>query len=317
MNARRRLSIALVAALGLCTGLGAPQAQAQAQLDLKVGYIPAGIYAYFWRASEAKYFAQENLKVELVPMAGGGVVIPALQAGSIQFGISDALGVINARNNGINVKYVSLNFAQAADDPVHAVMTNDPGVKSAKDLVGKNVATNLRYNTDWTMMREWLRRNGVDPNRVNFQEVPFPDMLGAVRNGTLGAAGMVEPFYTLGGNQGFRVLGHYFTDVKSPVLFTGILATEDYIRKNEPVVERFVRAVNRAIDDFNRDPQIARQTIGANTKIPPEVVKTMRLGRWSTQSSLADMQFWIDAARKEGIVTSSSIRVEDMVWQKR
>lgn len=314
MNTRRRFSIALAVALGL--GTAAPQALAQNPVELKVGYIPAGIYAYFWRANEAKYFAQENLKVDLAPMAGGGVVIPALQAGAIQFGVSDALGVINARNNGINVRYVSLNFAQASDDPVHAVMTNDPNVKSPKDLAGKNIATNLRYNTDWTMMRAWLRRHGVDPNKVNFSEVPFPDMLGAVRNGTLVAAGMVEPFYTLGANQGFRVLGHYFTEVKSPVLFTGIVASEDYIRNNEAVVERFVRAIHRAIDDFNRDPKITRQTIGANTKIPPAVIEKMRLGRWTTSSSLADMQFWIDAARKEGLITSSNVKVEDMIWQK-
>jgi len=317
MNARRRFSIALAAAVGLGTCLGASQTLAQNTVELQVGYIPAGIYAYFWRANEAGYFAQENLKVDLKVMAGGGVVIPALQAGSIQFGVSDALGVINARNNGIDIKYVSLDFAQASDDPVHAVMTNDPNVKSPKDLVGKNVATNLSYNTDWTMMREWLRKNGVDPTKVNFSEVPFPDMLGAVRNGTLAAAGMVEPFYTLGANQGFRVLGLYFTDVKSPILFTGIVSSGDYISKNPAVVERFVRAINKAIDDFKRDPNIARQTIAKNTKIPPEVVEKMHLGRWTTNSSLADMQFWIDAARKEGLITSSNVRVEDMVWKGR
>ena len=317
MNARRKFTIALAAALGFGTGLAATPSLAQQPVELKVGYIPAGIYAYFWRANEAGYFAQENLKVDLTVMAGGGVVIPALQAGSIQFGVSDALGVINARNNGIDIKYVSLDFAQASDDPVHAVMTNDPNVKTPKDLVGKNVATNLRYNTDWTMMREWLRKNGVDPNKVNFSEVPFPDMLGAVRNGTLAAAGMVEPFYTLWQNQGFRVLGHYFTDVKSPILFTGIVSSGDYICKNPQVVERFVRAINKAIDDFNRDPNIARQTIAKNTKIPPEVVEKMHLGRWTTNSSLADMQFWIDAARKEGLITSSNIKVEDMVWKGR
>jgi NitT/TauT family transport system substrate-binding protein len=316
MNARRRFGIAL-ATLVLGSGLGTPQALAQDTVEVKVGYIPAGIYAYFWRANEAKYFAQENLKVELTVMAGGGVVIPALQAGAIQFGVSDALGVINARNNGIDIKYVSLNFAQASDDPVHAVMTNDPSVKSPKDLVGKNVATNLRYNTDWTMMREWLRRNNVDPSKVNFSEVPFPNMLGAVRNGTLAAAGMVEPFYTLGANEGLRVLGHYFTDVKSPVLFTGIVSSGAYIAKNGAVVERFVRAIHKSIDDFNRDPKIARETIAKNTKIPPAVIEKMRLGRWTTNSSLADMQFWIDAARKEGIITSSGVKVDDMVWKGR
>ena len=77
-----------------------------------------------------------------------------------------------------------------------------------------------------------------------------------------------------------------------------------------------MRAIHRAIDDFNRDPKIIRQTMAANTKIPPAVLEKMRLGRWTASSSLADMQFWIDAARKEGLVTASNVKVEDMVWQK-
>ena len=77
MNARRRFTIALAAALGLGTGLCAPPSLAQNPVELHVGYIPAGIYAYFWRANEAGYFAQENLKVNLTVMAGGGVVIIA------------------------------------------------------------------------------------------------------------------------------------------------------------------------------------------------------------------------------------------------
>src|SRR5258707_7369484 len=126
---------------------------------LRVGYIPVGIYSYFWRARDAGYFKDARLEVELVPMAGGGQIIPALQSGSLQFGISDALGVLNARNAGIPVTYVSFNFAQASDDPVHAVLVTDPLIKSPADLKGKAVATNLSYNTDWTMMREWLRKN--------------------------------------------------------------------------------------------------------------------------------------------------------------
>jgi NitT/TauT family transport system substrate-binding protein len=142
--------------------------------QLKVGYIPVGIYGYLWRARDAGYFQEENLEVELVPMAGGGQIIPALQSGALQFGISDALGVLNARNGGIPVTYVSFNFQQTAESPVHAVLTMDPAIQSAADLAGKSVATNLSYNTDWTMMREWLRKQGVDINSVTFREIPSP-----------------------------------------------------------------------------------------------------------------------------------------------
>ncbi len=304
------VATALVAA---ASTLSPPMAQAQEITKLRVGYLPVGIYAYFWRARDAGYFKDENIEIELVPMAGGGQIIPALQSGALQFGISDALGVLNARNGGIPVTYVSFNFQQTSADPVHAVLTLDPEIKSPADLKGKAVATNLSYNTDWTMMREWLRKNGVDVKSVTFREIPFPDMLPALRNNTVAAAGAVEPFVTLGKEQGARVLGHYFTDVQSPNVLSGIVAMLPYVEKNKDLVQRFVRAVNRAIDDF-KDPAVARETIGNNTKIPPAVIEAMNLGEWQTKVPPETMQFWVEAAKKEGIVHSGA-DLNSLIWQ--
>jgi NitT/TauT family transport system substrate-binding protein len=309
------IAASLVAACGKSGGDQAPAEDKNQVTKLKIGYIPIGIYAYLWQARDAGYFKAQNLDVELVPMAGGGEIIPALQSGSLQFGISDALGVLNARNGSIPATYVTFNFSQASDDPVHAVMTNDPNVKSPADLAGKTVATNLSFNTDWTMMREWLRKNGVDPKSVKFQEMPFPDMLGALRNKTIAAAGVTEPFYTQGEASGIRVLGHYFTDVKSPVVLSGVVALDPYIKKNPAVVKRFVAAVDRAVEDFKSDPQNARKAIAANTKIPAPVVEKMHLGHWDTSTPVEDMKFWVDAARKEGIL-KTNVDPKDLLWHK-
>jgi len=306
-----------VIALAMSLSMLAPRDAAQAQEEmtkLKVGFIPIGVYSYFWRGRDAGYFKNEKLEVELIPMAGGGQIIPALQSGALQFGITDALGVLNARNGGIPVTYVSFNFAQASDDPVHAVLTMDPNVKTGADLKGKVVATNLSYNTDWTMMREWLRRQNIDLKTVTFREIPFPDMLAALRSGTANAVGATEPFITLGKAQGARVLGYYFTDVKSPVVFSGVAAMLPYVRQNEDVVRRFVRALNRALDDY-KDPKIVRQTIAANTKVPPAVIEKMGLGRWEKNMPPETMQFWVDAAKKEGIVNATA-DLNSLVWQE-
>jgi len=310
-------AIAVLAAAGAVAlaPAGAAHAQDAGVTKIRVGYIPIGIYSYFWRARDAGYFKDEKLDVELVPMAGGGQIIPALQSGALQFGISDALGVLNARNGGIPATYVSFNFSQASSDPVHAVLTVDPAIKTAADLKGKSVATNLSYNTDWTMMRAWLRKQNVDLKSITFREIPFPDMLPALRNNTVAAVGATEPFITLGKEQGARVLGYYFTDVQSPVVLSGIVGLLPYVESNKDVVRRFVRAINRALDDYS-DPAIVRKTIAANTKIPPAVVEKMGLGKWQANVPPEQIQFWVDAAKKEGIV-SSTADLKSLVWQDK
>lgn len=304
------VSSVVVAVIATAPAVAQPKTEVT---KLRVGYIPIGIYSYFWHARDAGYFKDENLEVELVAMAGGGEIIPALQAGALQFGISDALGVLNARNGGIPATYVSFNFSQQSSSPVHAVLTMDPAIKTAADLNGKSIATNLSYNTDWTIMRAWLRQKDVDLKTVNFREVPFPDMLPALRNGTVSAAGVTEPFITVGVEQGARVLGHFFTDVKSPVVFSGVVALQPYIEKNKPVVERFKRAIDRALTDFGKDPELVKKSITANTKIPPALIEKMKIGNWNVSAPPESMQFWIDAARKEGIVTDQT-NVKDLVW---
>jgi NitT/TauT family transport system substrate-binding protein len=312
----RAIALLVVVAMTRLVLPGAACAEDAEMTKLRVGYIPVGIYSYFWRARDAGYFKGARLEVELVPMAGGGQIIPALQSGSLQFGISDALGVLNARNGGIPATYVSFNFSQSSDDPVHAVLTMDPAIKTAADLKGKSVATNLSYNTDWTMMRAWLRKQNVDVQSVTFREIPFPDMLAALRNNTVAAVGATEPFITFGKEQGARVLGYYFTDVQSPVVLSGVVAMIPYVEKNKDLVKRFVGAINRAIDDFNSDPSIARKTIAANTKIPPAVIEKMGLGKWQTDVPPEQIQFWVDAAKKEGVI-SATTDLKSLIWQDK
>ncbi|MCB1328846.1 MAG: ABC transporter substrate-binding protein [Maritimibacter sp.] len=307
-------SLTAAAAVAVSTLSVAPQAAtAQELTKLSVGYIPVGVYSYFWHARDAGYFADAGLEVELLPMAGGGEIIPALQSGSIQFGISDALGVLNARNAGIPATYVSFNFQQSEGNTVHAALTFDPEITSPADLAGKSVATNLSYNTDWTMMRAWLRGAGVDLDTVQFQEIPFPEMIASARSGAVSVVGAVEPFVSFAEAEGATVLGHFFTEVASPVVQSGIVAMGPWIEENEDLTKAFVGAVNKAIDDFNADPQVARDSIAANTKIPPEVVQNMQLGSWDTAADPAQIQFWVDAAAVEGIL-DANIDLEGLVW---
>lgn len=282
--------------------------------QLAVGYIPAGIYAYFWQANDEGYFAEEGIEVDLRAMAGGAEIIPALQSGTVQFGISDAMGLINARNQGIEIEYATFNASQEAASPIHSVVVADDTIKSAADLEGKTVATNSTFNTDWIMMRKWLEKGGADLDSINFVEMSFPDQLAALRAGTIDAAGMLEPFVTTAKNEDLIVIGDYFTDVESPVSVSGVLVMSDYAQENPEIVAGFVRAIERAVDDFNADPATAREVIAAHTEIAPELIESMNLPLWTNDLDPRAIQFWIDAAENEGLI-EGDLDPAQLIWK--
>lgn len=312
--------IALTLALTACAGNGnesAPDDSGDAGdqiTEVSVGYIPAGVYAYFWQADEAGYFAEEGISIELTAMAGGSEIIPALQSDSVQFGISDAMGLINARSQGIEVEYATFNAGQTSDSPIHSVVVADDSITTGSDLNGLTVATNSTFNTDWIMMRKWLVQGGADLDSINFVEMSFPDQLAALRAGTIDAAGMLEPYVTSATNEDLLVIGNYFTDVESPVSLSGVLVMSDYAAENPELVTGFVRAIERAVDDFNENPDLAREVIAANTEIDPALVAEMNLPMWSNDLDPAMMQFWIDAALDEGII-EEPLDPAELLWQ--
>ena len=77
--------LALAAALGLAMSSQTPAA-AQEMTKLRVGYLPVGVYSYFWRARDAGYFKDENIEVELSEDWSGAATSPA--AASTRYGSS-------------------------------------------------------------------------------------------------------------------------------------------------------------------------------------------------------------------------------------
>ena len=65
---------------------------------------------------------------------------------------------------------------------------------------------------------------------------------------------------------------------------------------------------------FQSDPAIARKTIGEHTKIPASTVEAMNLGSWETNVPPSEIQFWVDAAKKEGILNETE-DLNSLFWE--
>lgn len=235
-------------ALGVAFGLSSFGSVRQAERrrtplqKLKVGYIPVGVYSYLWRARGALRFKAEKSRSRAhADGRHGGQIIPALQSGSLQFGISDALGVLNARNAGIPITYVSFNFAQASDDPVHLVADHGSGDQDSRrsEGQGRRDQPQLQYRLDHD-----ARVAAQERSRSEIGDVPR----GALPRHAAGAAqqhhrgrrcdrALHHAPLQVAGCDGPRVLFHR---CEVAVVFSGIVAMQPYVEKNKEVVRRFL-----------------------------------------------------------------------------
>src|SRR5262249_61644458 len=150
-------------------------------------------------------------------------------------------------------------------------------IKTAKDLVGKRISAGLINGPNYVHLREWLQRNGVDPNSVQYFELPFPQMADALFQNRLDAVWNVEPFLTFmlrSGNA--RVIAYPYQDNVPHMDITGYVAKESWVKANPDVARRFKRAIDRASDVLikadkdERDGWVAKYS-GAK----PDVVAAM------------------------------------------
>jgi NitT/TauT family transport system substrate-binding protein len=317
---RRRIILPLLA-IGLLASLTAvrPDAGAAASrapaagaasvlpqvTTLRYGTLPVTDFLGLYLANEQGWLAEEGIALDLQTMAGGAEIVPAMIGGSLDMGITNVFSHVVARDQGFDVRAVAAGASEIRGSPSHAILVRaDSPIQTAQDLVGRTLATNTLNNIDHVMQMTWLANNGVDPRQVNIVEVPFPQHPAALAQSRVDAIGPAEPFVTLAIGQGARVLAYHYTDTNPVTLIAYYAATGDWLGRNADVARRFARAIHRANTFLAASPDDTRAAAVRLLNLPEDLATRANFDRFETTIDPASIQWWIDAGRRFGIVTS-------------
>lgn len=202
---------ALAAALAVATAVSA-SAAAQDKRAVKIGVIGILAEAGLYVAQEKGFFAQEGLAVEFLKDMYGPDAFPALATGQID-GMGGAFGpeLINAVQRGIRAKVVAgMNSYIPGWDSgyltVRKELIDQGKVKDWKDLKGLKVAIAppLPGLTDYFATR-YLALGGLTLKDVQVVNVPFANMMAALKSGGVDVAHTSEPLSTLAVDTGTAV----------------------------------------------------------------------------------------------------------------
>ena len=165
----------------------APKAEKKISIAYQYGlaYAPAVIAKE--QGLIEKYYkeaAGEAIKVEWVQMASGANINTGITSGNIDVGFMGLGPAITGISKGLNYKIFTNLSGQE-----HGMMSNDPAIKSVKDLIGtkKQIALVNIGSIQHIILAKALADNGMDAHALdsNLVAMKHPDGMAALESGSL------------------------------------------------------------------------------------------------------------------------------------
>lgn len=229
-----------------------------APVSVKIGVLGLTADAGAYIAQERGYFAQEGLKVELVTFRGGGEMIAPLATGDLDLGggaMSAAL--FNAIKRDVPLKVVADRGWVPPDRGGGAALVarkelvQSGQLKNFSDLKGMTLASNAEASAgDLGIMRA-VELGKLTPQDVKIVRIPFPQMMTAFASKSIDVSYQVEPFVTMGTDQGITLPWKPLNEVV-PNQQVGVWLYGPRFMKDKPeAAKRTMVALLKAVRDYN------------------------------------------------------------------
>jgi NitT/TauT family transport system substrate-binding protein len=300
-----------VAAFPIAALLPTASCQRRDPETVRVGYIPISESLPLFYGRSVGAFEREGLNVEPVALDGGAKIIEGMAAGSLDFGISNYVSLMLARESGLDFRLVVGCTVESRQNPQHAMLVKQDSPLTAVGLTGRRIAVNTRRNINELFVRAFLRQNGVDPDSATLVEVPFPRMVTTLESNAIDAAGAIEPFVTFSVRSNLtRSIGHHVVDVEDNVPITGWLASSTYTNGHRDIVTRFARAMQHSLESTQAEPAGARALLPSFTSLTATDAASIPLPTYVPDTPPVQLLRLVQRVQEAGWITSRGADID-------
>jgi NitT/TauT family transport system substrate-binding protein len=231
-------------------------------VTLRYGQIPSTVRSvsslYLFVAQRQGFFAREDLKLELVPIAGGtDKMVAALDQGAVDVTQTATPYLIRAVLAGSD----AVAIAGETANPIYSLIAK-PQIQSIAELKGRVVGLSLPVDTISISMRKLLALRGLSAADYSVKElVGTPVRFDCLKRGECDAVPLGQPEDFVAVAQGYRRLG-LSTEAVAAFQFQVVAARRTWAHANKDAVVRFVRALGTAFG-FIRDGANREEVVNA------------------------------------------------------
>jgi NitT/TauT family transport system substrate-binding protein len=274
MHVSRRLArlavlpVVTAVAVGLLAPAGAGAAPKQGNVTLRLGYFPNVTHASAIVGVEGGIFQQKlgnNVKLETSTFNAGPQAVEALNSGALDATYIGPNPAINAyaQSGGEAIRIISGATSGGA------FLVVKPGIKSAKDLKGKQVASPQLGNTQDVALRTWLKKKSLKTDTAGGGDLSIlpqenAQTLDLFKQGQIDGAWVPEPWATRLVNEGG---GKVLVDEstlwpKGQYVTTQLIVRTEFLEDHPDAVRKLLEGQVAANDLIKNDPANAQNLVG-------------------------------------------------------
>ena len=286
--------------------------------NVTLGYVPYSDDASLFYAQSSGIFKKHGLNVTFVPQASPVAVEASMASGTEQFGFITTPVLINLNSKGVNVKCVSSvdgnQPSNPADDSTVLIAAKGSGIKSVKDLAGKNVAEVQLTSLNSLAVEILAKQAGIDPTSIHQIAIPFAQMPAALAQGRVQAAVIVEPFTDTAVSEGGTVLTHPNVDLFPNGTVTCLDAMSSYLSANPTVASEFRAAMNESIAYTQTHQAVVKQSLVKGLSLTSAVAAKQKLAtNFNSTFNVASITTIENYMKQFGVITSEP-SASSMIW---
>lgn len=321
--ARRKVlpGVAAVAALALlvagCTADTDPTDDGHA-VTVRVGDILGIPSAFLQFAVDQGFFAEQGLDVHVEPNPGGAANIPGVIAGDFEIAGSNVVSMLLAHSQGLPVRMISAGTFATEDPRVdfsQVMVAADSPIEGPEDLNGRSVAVNTLANIAEVTIRGSLENVGAEHADIDFVEMGFPDMIPALQDGRVDAIHVIEPFLSLGFEEGLRPIIAPYAQTQPGMAIGSYFSSDDFIEQSSDVVDRFIAGVSAASEYIADNPEEFRQALIDLANLDPDVAASVNLPHWGGPVHVPSVELIADLMVSFGLLIDVP-PMEEVVYQR-
>jgi NitT/TauT family transport system substrate-binding protein len=237
-----------------------------------------------WWTADLAPLGVESVSDKVFPT--GAPEMAAMMAGEIDVAYVGAAPVLSALSQGLDAKIIAGVNTQGSD----LVVRSDLDYTGPESLKGLKIATFQAGTIQDTILRDWLKKNGIDPAKdVTIVGMGPGDAVTAITAGQVDAVFLPHPSPTTIVTQGKGKVVVQSGEMYPHHTCCVLLVSGDLIRNHPEIVDQIMKTNNKAVAFNNANLDEAAAIYAAKTSADLEVVKASLKawdGDWDSNPNL-------------------------------